>query len=254
MKNQLYNAHQYIIASLQGGFRMRRFVLMILSIFIMVSFIGCNGEEITLETPNTMPPTIMVEGELYFTTGEPIPIEVDESVIRTVTSVIKGSELPTKNSEINFPISDAKYAKIKDHEEYVVVLMDHEWIKFEKRDPFGLELTSTEVTPAGLTIVFIQSGGNPKGDLQTGSYYWLEKLNDDEWVPVEILPSAHNVGWTAEAYIINKEDATEWEVNWEWLYGKLPEGKYRIGKEVMDFQGTGVYDTLNYYADFKIVE
>ena len=68
-----------------------------------------------------------------------------------------------------------------------------------------------------------------------------------------MLPSTHDVGWTAEAYIINKENTTDWEVNWEWLYGKLPEGNYRIGKEIMDFQGTGVYDIFNYYANFDII-
>ena len=36
-----------------------------------------------------------------------------------------------------------------------------------------------------------------------------------------MLPSANDIGWTDEAYIINMNDITEWEVNWEWLYGEL---------------------------------
>ena len=235
---------------------MRKFALMILSIFIMVSFIACDTEEVTPETPNTMPPSIIVEGELYSTTGEEIPIEPDESVIKQVTSVIGGTELPSNEGEINFPVPNAKYAKINDNEEYVVVLMDLEWIKFEKReDVWGLELTATNVSPTGLTLLFNQSGGNPSGDLQTGSLYWLEVLIDNQWIPVEMLPSANDIGWTDEAYIINMNDITEWEVNWEWLYGELPIGRYRIGKEIMDFRNTGgIYDTFNYYADFEIVE
>ena len=235
---------------------MRRFALMILSIFIMISFIGCETEEITPETPNTMSPSIMVNGQLYYSTFEEIPIEPDERVIKAVTSVIDITELPSKEGEINLPFPNAKYAKINDYEEYVVVLMDLEWIKFEKSgDNWGLELTATNVSPTGLTLLFNQSGGNPSGDLQTGSLYWLEVLIENQWIPVEMLPSANDIGWTDEAYIINMNDITEWEVNWEWLYGELPIGSYRIGKEIMNFRSTGgIYETFYYYADFEIVE
>lgn len=120
-------------------------------------------------------------------------------------------------------------------------------------DTLGVELSTTKITPKGLTLVFNQSGGNPTGDLQTGSLYWLEVLIDNQWIPVEMLPSANDIGWTDEAYIINMNDKTEWEVNWEWLYGELPEGNYRIGKEIMDFRGGGNYDIFTYYGYFEIV-
>ncbi len=234
---------------------MRRFNLIILLIFIMLSLIGCNREVITPETPNTMPPSIMVDGELYSSTGKEMPGEPDESVIKTVTSVVKSTEMPSNEGEINFPAPNAKYAKINDYEEwYVVVSLPSEWVRYDKRDYWGLELTATNVSSAGLTLLFNQSGGDYTGDLQTGSFYWLEVLMDDQWIPVDMLPSAHDVGWTSEAYIIHKNDLTKWEVNWEWLYGKLPIGNYRIGKEVMDFRATGIYATLNYYAGFDIVE
>lgn len=234
---------------------MRRFNVIALIIFAMLSLIGCNRDVATPETPNTMTPSIMVDGELYSSTGKEMPVEPDESVIKTVSSVVKSTELPSNEGEINVPAPNAKYAKINDYEgEYVVVSLPSEWVRYDKREYWGLELTTTNVSSEGLTLLFNQSGGDPKGDLQTGSYYWLEKHVENEWVPVEILSSAQDVGWTAEAYIINMNDITEWEVNWEWLYGELPIGKYRIGKEVMDFRATGDFNALKYYADFKIVE
>lgn len=234
---------------------MRRFNLIIFLFFIMLSLIGCNKEAIIPETPNTMPPSIMVDGELYSSTGKEMPGEPDESVIKTVNSVVESTELPSNEGEINVPAPNARYAKINDYEgEYVVVSLPSEWVRYDTREYWGLELTATNVSFVGLTLFFNQSGGDPKGDLQTGSYYWLEKHVENEWVPVEMLPSAQDVGWTAEAYIINMNDITEWEVNWEWLYGELPIGRYRIGKEVMDFRVTGVFNTLKYYADFNIVE
>ena len=52
--------------------------------------------------------------------------------------------------------------------------------------------------------------------------------------------------------MIQKEDTTQWDVNWEWLYGELPAGEYRIGKEIMNFRGAGDYDTEMLYAGFVI--
>ena len=52
--------------------------------------------------------------------------------------------------------------------------------------------------------------------------------------------------------MIPKDNVTEWEIDWEWLYGTLPTGKYRLGKEIMDFRGPGDYDTQIIYAEFEI--
>ena len=49
-----------------------------------------------------------------------------------------------------------------------------------------------------------------------------------------------------------KDEVVEWEVNWEWLYGELPVGKYRIGKQIMDWRAPGDYDTVLYYAEFEL--
>lgn len=94
--------------------------------------------DVLIETPNTMPPSIMVDGDIYSSAGKESPIEPAESIIMNVTSVIKGSGLPSKEGEINFPAPDAKYAKINDYEQYVVVLVDLEWVRFEK-EIFSLE-------------------------------------------------------------------------------------------------------------------
>lgn len=108
-----------------------------LAIMILLSVIlitGCqnNAPNPVAETPNTMPPSIMVDGEIYSTTGIQMPIEPVESTIKTVSSVIKGTELPSSDGEINFPIPDTQYAKINDREIYIVVLIDLDWVKFER--------------------------------------------------------------------------------------------------------------------------
>ena len=72
-------------------------------------------------------PAIMVEGVLYRSTGRPVPGEVAEEAIRTVTGYTSG--LPEVDGQTNFsPELSAQYAMT---DLGLVVLMDHEWVLFE---------------------------------------------------------------------------------------------------------------------------
>ena len=125
---------------------------------------------------------------------------------------------------------------------------------YAHQDPWGVKLTAKNITLSGLTIVCTQQDGEPTGELNTGSYYGLEILRDNEWVAVEMLPLEGELAWTAEAWMIPANEETEWEVDWSRLYGELPAGSYRISKSVMDFRGAGDYDEKTYYAGFDIVD
>lgn len=120
------------------------------------------------------------------------------------------------------------------------------------QDEWGVKLIASDIKSTGLTIICQQSEGEPSGRLQTGSPYFLEVLMDGEWVEVELLPSEYELAWTAEGWYINANDSVEWTVDWTRLYGELPTGSYRIGKEIMDFRSTGDYDKKLYYAGFNL--
>lgn len=119
-----------------------------------------------------------------------------------------------------------------------------------QEDPWGLVLAAENVTDTGLTLRFIQSGGEPSGELQTGSPYWLEREENGEWTAVE--PLMEDVAWDMMAYLISMDGETEMAVDWTVLYGQLPAGSYRLGKSVMDFRGTGDYDQKDYYVCFAV--
>ena len=125
-------------------------------------------------------------------------------------------------------------------------------ISREEPNQWGISLGADNVTASGLTIVCSHSGGENVAQLNTGSYYIIQKVDKAGWEDVAYLLQEYDVSWTAEAWLIRKESTTEWEVNWEWLYGELPAGEYRIGKEIMNFRDTGDYDTEMVYAGFVI--
>lgn len=118
---------------------------------------------------------------------------------------------------------------------------------------WGITLTAKDVTPFGLTVVCTQSGGNITGELQTGSMYWIEKKDKDVWKKAEYIME-EPVCWNSIAYLITANGKTEWTVNWERLYGELPAGEYRIGKQIADFREANGYDTQNCYAEFTVWE
>ena len=123
------------------------------------------------------------------------------------------------------------------------VAVTHDW---------GVSLEAQNVSATGLTIVCQQSGGEDVFELSTGSYYVIQKLAKNGWKDVKCVKSKRNLSWTLEAWLIPLESSTAWDVNWEWLYGQLPPGQYRIGKEITNFRDTGDFDKEIVYAEFII--
>lgn len=120
------------------GNTMKKFAILLLSILLGIFIIGCDQKKEVPENedPNDSSvqwdrrPAILVDRELYLSTGEILSIEVDESSIRTVSSVTSSHLMPTKEGEINFPFPEAKYAKMTVETDYVVVMVEEKWEKF----------------------------------------------------------------------------------------------------------------------------
>ena len=117
---------------------------------------------------------------------------------------------------------------------------------------WGITLETKNVSPKGLTLVCHQTSLEDVFELSTDSFYSLQKLEDAQWLEVEFIPQEYEVAWTSEAWIVQKGGTTEWDINWNWLYGELSAGEYRIVKSIRNFRGTGDYDTETFYAEFVI--
>ena len=130
-----------------------------------------------------------------------------------------------------------------------VFKLDENGVVDEGFPNWGLTLSVKDVTESGLTLVCTQSGGELTGELQTGSDYKLIVLKE-AWEDVPTI--IEDYGWTAEAYMITKDSVTEFEYNWEWLYGQLPPGTYRMVKGFTDFRDSGDYDNFEYWIEFEI--
>ena len=143
-----------------------------------------------------------------------------------------------------------KWLELSDQDRKLSSYFPPEFMIFD--ETWGVSLAADNITSTSVTIKCTQTGGKPTGELQTGSWYILETwTKEDGWKQMPYMIDGE-IGWNDEAWIIPVNDTCEWEVNWEWLYGAVPSGKYRIGKSIMDFRSTGDYDTVIYYAEFEI--
>ena len=118
-------------------------------------------------------------------------------------------------------------------------------------DKWGITLYADDVTPKGMTLKIEQFGGNPTGTLEYGADYVLETTVNDEWQPVETVTGEPLV-WNALAYGVKMNDISELNINWEYGYGELKPGYYRLKKEFMDFRATGDFDKETYEVYFTI--
>jgi hypothetical protein len=48
-------------------------------------------------------------------------------------------------------------------------------------------------------------------------------------------------------------DDGQFAVDWEWLYGSLDSGDYRIAKDILGFRAAGDYDKFYLAAEFSIL-
>ena len=143
-----------------------------------------------------------------------------------------------------------KWLELSEEERALSSYFPPEFMIFDEK--WGVSLTVDGLTTSGAIIKCTQSGGEATGELHTGSWYILENWTQENgWKEMPYVIDGE-IGWNDIAWIIPMNDTIELEVNWEWLYGKLPVGKYRIGKSITDFRESGDYDTATYFVEFEI--
>lgn len=111
-----------------------------------------------------------------------------------------------------------------------------------------------EVTEYSNTSVSVRITNDTDKDIQCGSDFCLEMQDEEteEWRELDEV--IDNAAFTMEAYRIQKDSPYETVINFEWLYGRLESGRYRMVKTVTDFRGTGDYTDYIYTAEFCIKE
>ena len=120
-----------------------------------------------------------------------------------------------------------------------------QYIPESQNDTIAVIMSVSNITPSGLTVHFRQYDKRNTKELLYGEGYLLERLEDSSWVEVPRI--IENGAFTDEGYSIPTEGEAVIETNWEWLYGKLTSGTYRITKTVWDGSNAGGHVNIPAY-------
>ncbi len=109
-----------------------------------------------------------------------------------------------------------------------------------------MDVKDGTVTPTGLTVILENSADK---EWIYSEDFLLEKNVDGVWrqIPVETSYGFEDIG-----YVLEPSSESEWSVDWEWLYGSLNAGTYRIVKSVLDSDQQGHVETYDLAAEFTV--
>ena len=123
-----------------------------------------------------------------------------------------------------------KYGDIKDYgksiENLKLLLVKLGYYESEKVDPVTMNIK--DLTTSGLTMVIKNHTNN---EYTYGEGFGLERKENGKWVAVETINGCYV---NAIAYGLEAKHEIERKENWEYCYGKLPKGQYRITKDFDD--------------------
>lgn len=112
----------------------------------------------------------------------------------------------------------------------------------------NLSMAVEEVSSTGITIHFKNYATSEELALFGGNSYFLQEQVDGQWTD---LPTLQDPVFTSDTYSLSS--IARHQINWEWLYGRLPAGHYRIGKKVSVLSPEGIsYQSHVVYAEFTI--
>ena len=87
-------------------------------------------------------------------------------------------------------------------------------------------------------------------EITFGDWYELQTEVNGKWISLPYI--IDNAAFHQVAYNAPKDETVIHEVKWDVFYGKLPKGKYRIIKDMLDFMGTGDYTKYYLATEFEI--
>ena len=99
--------------------------------------------------------------------------------------------------------------------------------KFLPTEIENVSIRISDVSESGATVTIKDTNKEP---FLYGEWYSVEKYDGGQWTEIE--PIIENYAFTMIGYIPDENDEVKFEINWEWFYGKLPAGSYRLIKSV----------------------
>ena len=100
-------------------------------------------------------------------------------------------------------------------------------------DDLMVDISMKDVTATGATIILSRYEDSDSEEITYGKEFRIQKKSDGKWQEADIVCKG-NYGFESVGYVLGKDETKEEKLDWEWLYGKLGAGDYRLIKKVQD--------------------
>ena len=100
-------------------------------------------------------------------------------------------------------------------------------LAYEVTEVENVSISISAITPTGAKLIIKDTSEKPNA---FGQWFVLETKSGSDWY--ELQTKIENFGFNDLGYLPNENGELTFEVDWEWLYGNLKQGTYRIIKQV----------------------
>ncbi len=111
----------------------------------------------------------------------------------------------------------------------------------------GLDFEKYSATAGDLEFV-----NHSDRDLQYGDWFDIQRKVGEEWYSLSYI--IDNVAFHQVAYLLPKGETSIKPITWEWMYGELPPGEYRIVTDVDEYRAPGDFDKYYLAEEFTIMQ
>lgn len=113
--------------------------------------------------------------------------------------------------------------------------------------PVKLEVREDTLTRTGATVVITNKSENDT--YEYGYPYHLEVMNNNKWYELETI---NDLAFILPAFELLPGDSEELNINWNYAYGKLEDGTYRIVKDITKGSSEPTDPVIYIVAEFTI--
>ena len=125
--------------------------------------------------------------------------------------------------------------------------------KAELNEALGVSMTIKKDTLTRTSATVVITDTNGKEVNIYGEYFRIDKKENEEWKEVEKVHG--DMYFNAMAYYVDDNGNLEFEINWEYAYGSLENGEYRIVKDTLPNLERAINesDKMYFSVEFAIV-
>lgn len=109
----------------------------------------------------------------------------------------------------------------------------------------GVKLLMEKYTNLGGNLEIVNQFGR---ELQGGEWFTIQREIEGRWYDLV----SNDVVFNEVAYILRDGETTILPMTWEWMYGELPAGEYRVVTKIHDYRAPGDFDEYYLAEEFTI--